>query len=208
MVELEFGQVLCMARERSAYAYFPTEGVISLLTHTDRHAGIEVGMIGREGMLGIHLALGIKVAPLQAVVQAAGRALRIESTSFETILNSTPALQNAMRRFTFVLMTQLAFSAGCVRYHEITPRLARRILMSQDWANSDEVHLTHEMLAPLLGVRRESITAAAGALQREGLIRYHRGELTVVNRSGLEQASCSCYALEKSVYAEHFLRSR
>ena len=158
-------------------------------------------MVGREGMLGAQLALGVATAPLRALVQGAGTAWRIGAGAFRRELARSPALQRSLDRYLYVLMAQLAASAACLRFHLIGPRLARWLLMSQDRAQADSFRVTHEFLAYMLGVRRVGITAAAGGLQRSGLIDYHRGELTVLDRAGLEAAACDCYAADCKAYA-------
>ena len=194
--------VLCERGEATRHVYFPTEGFISLVAQADQHPGLEVGMVGREGMLGAHLALGVAVSPLRALVQGAGTARRIGRGAFRRELARSHALKRALDCYLSVLMVQLAGSAGCMRFHRIGPRLARWLLMSQDRAHADRFHVTHEFLAYMLGVRRVGITVAASELQRGGLIVYHRGELTVLDRTGLEAAACSCYESDRRAYAE------
>ncbi len=200
-VELVLGEVLSESGEPTRYVYFPVNSFISLVTEIDGKPVLEVGMIGREGMLGAPLALGVAIAPLYSVVQGAGTALRIAAKSFLSELEQSEALQRGIDRYLYVLMTQLARSAGCLRFHQIGPRLARWLLMTQDRAHTRHFHVTHEFLAYMLGVRRVGITDAAGNLQRSGLIEYHRGELTVLDRPGLEAAACGCYAADQKAYA-------
>jgi CRP-like cAMP-binding protein len=199
-VQLVLGQVLRETGEPTRHVYFPTASFISLIAVVDRHPGLEVGMIGREGMLGSHVGLGSGGEPFKALVQGAGPAWRIPVRLFRAELAQSAALRRMLGRYVSALMTQRAISAGCLRYHEIGPRLARWLLMSQDRAGSDRVHVTHEFLACMLGVRRVGVTLAAGEFQRRGLIAYHRGELTVLDRAGLEAAACSCYAAERQAY--------
>ncbi len=194
-VELVFGTVLCEAGERYEHAYFPLTGFISLVTKLAGHRPLEMGLIGSEGMLGASLAQGTDQAPMGAVVQGAGSALRLGVVQCQKIVLSSPALQHLMHRYLYVLMKQLSQSSACLSFHEIEPRLARWLLMTHDRAHADCFHLTHEYLADMLGVRRSGITIAAGNLQSRGLIHYRRGEITVVDRAGLEAASCECYAL-------------
>lgn len=201
-VELVLGDVLCRPGEVLLHLYFPVDSFISLVTDTDGHPGLEVGMIGREGMLGAHVALGVVRAPLQALVQGAGSAWRIDVDDFQRVWPQSPALQRVMGRYVYVLMAQLASSAACLRYHLIGPRLARWLLMSQDRAHADNFRVTQEFLAYMLGVRRVGVTAAAGTLQNAGLISYKRGNMSILDRSGLEAAACSCYAADAAVYAE------
>jgi len=162
---------------------------------------LEVGMTGFEGMLGSQLSLGIRLSPLHAVVQGAGLTWRLSAKAFCAELAQNEPLQQRVNQYIYVLMGQMATSAGCTRFHEIEPRLARWLLMTQDRARSSRFHITHTFLSYMLGVRREGITEAAGELQRKGLITYHRGALAVLNRRGLEAVACSCYHIECRAYA-------
>lgn len=182
------------------HVYFPIDAFVSLVTQVDRHPSLEVGMVGREGLVGATLALGIDTTPLHAVVQGAGSAWRIAAVPFRRELARSPALKRCLDRYLYVLMAQLAASAACLRFHLIEPRLARWLLMTQDRAHAERFHVTHDFLAYMLGVRRVGVTMAAGALQASGLIEYHRGELTVLDRVGLEAAACSCYAADRRGY--------
>lgn len=200
-VHLELSEVLCEAGERTRYVYFPVDATLSLITPIDGKPVLEVGMVGREGMVGAQLVLGVSAAPLHVLVQGSGKAWRIAAAPFRRELARNRALQLCLNRYVYVLMTQLAVSAGCLRFHMIGPRLARWLLMTQDRAHADAFHVTHEFLAYMLGVRRVGITGAAGVLQQEGLIEYARGELTVLNRKGLLAAACGCYASGQKSYA-------
>ena len=200
-VQLALSEVLTEPGGPTPYVYLPIDSFISLLTVTDDGPALEVGMIGREGLLGLHLVLGVRRAPQRALVQGAGEAWRIRAPAFLTELARSPPLQKVLNRYLYVSMRQLATSAGCLRFHRIGPRLARWLLMTHDRAGTDTFQVTQEVLAYMLGVRREGITASASALQRAGLIEYRRGNLTVLDRSGLEQAACACYAADRAAYA-------
>ena len=202
LVDLPLAQVLSHPGKPTRYVYFPTEGFISLIAVVKGSPGVEVGMVGREGMLGVQLALGVATAPLHGLVQGAGTALRIGTKAFKLELAACPALQSQLNRYLYVLMAQLAESTACVRFHQIGPRLARWLLMSQDRSKASSFDVTQEFLAYMLGVRRVGITAAAGTLQKDGLIAYSRGKLTVLNRKGLERAACGCYAADQKTYRE------
>jgi CRP-like cAMP-binding protein len=201
-VELILAEVLCERGTPARHVYFPTDGFVSLVTMIDGSAGLEVGMVGREGMVGAHLALGVATSPLRALVQGAGASWRIRTPAFRTELARSAALQRSMNRYLYVLMSQLAASAACLRFHLIGPRLARWLLMSQDRAHADTFHVTQEFLAYMLGVRRVGVTAAASAMQRSRLIVYRRGEMTVLDRGGLEAAACACYAADRHAYTD------
>ena len=201
-VQLVLSDVLCEPGKPTRHVYFPTDGFISLVTLIEGSPGLEVGMVGSEGMLGAQLALGVVRVPLHALVQGAGAAWRVRAGAFRDELARSPSLQRALNRYLYVLMAQLARSAACLRFHQIVPRLARWLLMSQDRAHAASFHVTHEFLSYMLGVRRVGITTAAGGIQSSGLIEYHRGDLTVLDRHGLEALACGCYAADQRSYAE------
>lgn len=203
-VQLQLSQRLCEAGEATRYVYFPIDAFISLLARIDDHPSLEMGMIGREGMLGLQLSLGVGRAPLAALVQGEGQAWRLGAAAFRAELQRSPPLRRLLQRYLYVRLAQLASAAGCLRFHQIGPRLARWLLMSQDRAGHAQLAVTQEFLAFMLGVRRVGVTQAAGAMQRSGLIHYHRGLLTVLDRAGLEAAACSCYACDQSHYAAQF----
>jgi len=201
-VSLVLADVLSERGAPTRHVYFPTQGFISLVTPIDGKPVLEVGMVGSEGMLGAQLVLGVVTAPLHALVQGPGSAWRIATAPFRKELARSKALRTELDRYLYVTMVQLASSAACLRFHQIGPRLARWLLMTQDRAHSASFHVTHEFLAYMLGVRRVGVTTAAVQLQRRGLIQYRRGAVTVVNRRGLEAAACSCYATDKKAYAD------
>ncbi len=192
-VHLEFGDVLCDRDIPFRHLYFPTTCFISLVATLNGHQPIKLGLLGNEGMLGATLALGINNAPSRAVVQGPGNALRISAPRLRRALRDCPLLRRALKRYLYVLMKQQSQNAACVHYHEIEPRLSRWLLMIQDRAHANHFHLTHEFLADMLGVRRSGVTIAAGALQLRKLIGYSRGNITILDREGLEMAACECY---------------
>ena len=199
-VELTFADVLSEPGDRIRHVYFPVDGFISLQTPHDACMSLEVGLVGSEGMLGVTLMLGVEVSPLRALVQGTGVAMRMESAPFRRALANSTTLQRGLYRYLYVLIAQLAQTAACTHYHLLEARLARWLLMTHDRAHGDEFQLTHELLGQMLGVRREGVTEAAGALQRRKLIRYSRGNITVLARAGLEAASCGCYRVGQDVY--------
>lgn len=204
LVNFDFGNTLCEADRPFEYAYFPVTGFISLVAAVKGHKPLEMNLIGNEGMLGATLSLGISNAPLRAVVQGSGSALRISATQLLHELSIAPILMRRLNHYVYVLLAQLAQSAACIHFHEIEPRLARWLLMTQDRTESNKLHLTQEFLAEMLGVRRSSITIAAGALQARKIIHYSRGEIIILDRSGLEKSACECYQATIHDYAEVF----
>ena len=199
-VELTLAQVLSEPGLPLDHVYFPLSSFLSLVVRVDAHPGLEVGMIGREGMLGSELALALAATPFRTLVQGAGTCLRMETTDFRTQLEHSPALRLVCHRYLLARLHQLARAAACERFHLIGPRLARWLLMSQDRAESNTFYMTHEFMALMLGVRRVGITMAASALQRLGVIAYHRGQLTVLDRAALAAQACSCYEADKATH--------
>jgi CRP-like cAMP-binding protein len=201
LIHLSRGEILGDRGTVTRNVYFPTDSYVSLVTPIDGKPVLEVGMVGREGMLGAHLALGIGSETLHSLVQGAGPAWRIPAHAFRRELARSDSLQRGLYRYLYVLMTQMASSTACRHFHLIGPRLARWLLMAHDRAGSDSFYITHESLAAMLGVRRGAISTAAGDLQRSAVIEYSRGDITVLNRAALEAASCGCYHAECRTYS-------
>ena len=199
-VELCLAQIISEPGQTIHHVYFPIDSFISLVTPPDDNAGLEVGLVGNEGMIGTPLILGIDVTPLRTFVQGAGPAWCMTSERFHDVLKQSSALQATLNRYLYVLMNQLAQMVTCTRFHWVEARLARWLLMTQDRAHSDHFHITHEFLAFMLGVRRVGVTKAASALQQRELIHYSRGNITVIDRVGLKAAACSCYGAAESLY--------
>jgi len=200
--ELILSAELSVRGQPLSHAHFPRSGFISLVIDVDHYPALEVGMVGRETMLGTELVLGQAKTPWRALVQGAGQSWRIGADALRQECMHSPMLRQVMQTSLMVRLHQQTLASACERFHLIGPRLARWLLMSQDRAQADHFHVTHEFLALMLGVRRVSVTQAAGELQRSGFIRYHRGELTVLDRSALQARACSCYAADRKIHAE------
>ena len=200
-VQLKISEVIGEPGQRVSHVYFPINGFISQLAIADEGPELEVGMVGREGMLGLHWALGVATSPLRALVQGSGASWRLPSAAFCQAVVVSAALRAVLMRYAHVSLAQGATSALCLRFHEIGPRLARWLLMTEDRAGQAIFPVTQVFLASMLGVRRVGVTAAASALQKQGLIAYRRGILQVLDRPALLAASCSCYARDQRIYA-------
>lgn len=201
-VELHLAEVLAEPGGNIEYVYFPTGSFVSLVAPIGGNSNLEVGMVGNEGVLGASLALGVNIWPLRALVQGPGQALRLSADGFSQRLGHSPGLRALLGRYLYVVLGQLAQTAACTRFHVVEARLARWLLMTADRAHGDGFHITHEFLAYMLGVRRVGVTKAATSLQRQHLIHYTRGDITILDRPGLEAASCTCYASDKARYTQ------
>ncbi|WP_317203021.1 Crp/Fnr family transcriptional regulator [Janthinobacterium sp.] len=200
-VTVEVGDVLYEPGQVISYIYFPADCLISLLAVAEGRMTLEVGAVGREGMLGASVALGHTLAQVRAVVQRGGRAGRIGSADFCAEFSRTGSLQRLLYRYTDTLLAQAIQIAVCSRFHMLEARLARSLLITRDRLQSEKFHLTHEFLAHALGVRRVGVTKAASALQQQKLITYSRGNIEILDSAGLEAASCRCYELVKDAGA-------
>jgi CRP-like cAMP-binding protein len=201
-VHLVRGRLLCTPGKPLRDAYFPIDALLSVALPIDAARTLEVGLVGDEGMLGAQMVLGVADVPWQALVQDPGSAWRIAGPALRAELARSTGLRRVLQRYLYVLMAQLAGAVACMHFHEIGPRLARRLLMGQDRARGEHFQVTQAGLADRLGVRRVGITAAAAAMQRSGLIEYHRGDMHVRDRPGLEAAACACYRNDQRAYAD------
>ena len=199
-VTLTFGEVLYEPGETIRHVYFPGASLVSLLTLADGHLALEVGLIGREGMVGVPLVLGHSESSVRALVQGTGTALRMASARFRNEFRSCLPLQRELYRYVHALMAQISQTAACNRFHVVETRLARWLLMTHDRVKSDQFRMTHEFLGHMLGVRRVGVTRAAQALQKRQLIRYSRGDIIVLDRPGLESAACECYEVVRDMH--------
>lgn len=198
-VTLTSGALLHRPGERIWHVYFPNDSQVSLLIVLADCKALEVGLVGREGMVGIPLALGADASSVLALVQGSGSALRMKAASFREALGRCPSLQHGVCRYAHAQLVQARQIAACNRYHLAQARLACCLLMTRDRVRSNQFHLTHEILAGALGIRRAGVTNAASALQRRKLISYRRGDIRILNPSGLKAVSCGCYEIVRKL---------
>ena len=201
-VVLKFGDVLYEAKAIE-HVYFPVDCLVSLLAPLKGHLAVECAVVGSEGMVGVGLALGLRRSSVQAIVQGSGTALRMGASSFQREFQRNTLLQTGIYRYIHLLMGQLTQTAACNAFHSIEARCARWMLMTRDRTQLDELELTHEFLARMLGVRRVGVTVAAGNLQRAGLIAYSRGRIAILDPGGLAKRACECYAVVRKLYEGH-----
>jgi CRP-like cAMP-binding protein len=196
-VSLDYGKTLYEPGETIREVYFPNSGLISLLAAVEDGATLEVGIVGREGVVGLPVFLGVNTTTSRAIVQGAGLAMRIKAADFLEESRNGGGLPNLLQRFTHTMLAQVSQSAACYRFHAIEARLARWLLMTADRVESNEFRITQEFLSNMLGVRREAVNRSAVVLQQQGLIQYSRGRIRITNRGGLEKATCVCYRILK-----------
>lgn len=201
-VQLPLGHVLYESGVQVRHVYFPTTAIVSLLYVMENGASAEIAVIGNDGIVGVPLFMGGNTTLSRAVVQSAGDAYRAPAALFMDEFNRAGGrragtLQNLLLRYTQALITQMAQTAVCNRHHSVDQQLCRWLLLSRDRLSTNELVMTQELIANMLGVRREGVTEAAGKLQRDGLIEYRRGHITILDRSGLEARACECYAVVK-----------
>jgi CRP-like cAMP-binding protein len=200
LVELPLGEVLYESGDQLQHVYFPTGSIVSLLYVMADGASAEIAVVGKEGIIGIALFMGGETMPNRAVVQSAGYAYRLRGELLKKEFNRGGELQHLLLRYTQALLTQMSQTAVCNRYHSVDQQLCRWLLLSLDRLASNELTMTQELIANMLGVRREGVTEAAGKLQSAGLIHYSRGRITVIDRPGLEARSCECYQVVKTEF--------
>jgi CRP-like cAMP-binding protein len=192
-IELIYRQTVYRQGETISHVVFPEQGWLSQLIMLEGGDAGEVGLIGREGMAGLRLFFDDDRSAVEVIVQSSGHALRLAADRFRMTVDDSPALRGLLSRYTLAIQQQVSQTAACNIRHVVEQRLGRWLLMAHDRADGDSLQMTHELLSTMLGVRRAGVTVAAGALQRAGLIRYERGVITIVDRAGLEAASCECY---------------
>lgn len=197
LVPMPLGDVLYESGVELRHVYFPTTAIVSLLYVMLDGASAEIAVVGNEGVIGVALFMGGETMPNRAVVQSAGHAYRLKGHLLKQEFNRSGDLQHLLLRYTQALLTQMAQTAVCNRHHSLDQQLCRWLLLSLDRLSSNELIMTQELIANMLGVRRESVTEAAGNLQRAGMIKYQRGRITVLDRAGLEARACECYAVVK-----------
>ena len=200
-VKLTFGQILYESQSQILEVYFPNDCFVSMLTTVDGDRAAEVGLIGNEGMIGVPMALGVAVSPFRAVVQGEGTAMRMTTADFRRNFATSAGLKREVFLFTHLLMIQIAQTAACNRFHVVTQRMARWLLMTHDRVNSNEFRITQEFLALMLGVRRVGVSVAMCVLRDRKLINYRRGTITILDHAGLVAAACSCYKTVKDTYS-------
>jgi CRP-like cAMP-binding protein len=200
LVEMPLGKVLYESGGTLSHVYFPTTAIVSLLYVMENGASAEIAVVGNEGLVGVSLFMGGESTPSRAVVQSAGQGIRLEARSMKNEFNRAGPTLHLLLRYTQALITQMAQTAVCNRHHSVDQQLCRWLLLSLDRLEGDELVMTQELIANMLGVRREGVTEAALSLQQAGLIRYARGHITVLDRAGLEKRTCECYAVVKKEY--------
>jgi len=199
-VELEFGQVIYEPNQPVDYAYFPTAGVISLLAAFEDGSTVEAGVIGSEGVLGTWLVMGAETTPHQALVQSPGHALKLAVRELRALVQNDGELLTTVLRYANAFFNQVAQTAACNRVHKLEQRLARWLLLTHDRVNGDEFQLTQDFISRMLAVRRAGVSVAASSLRQMRAIDYQRGNVVVLDRMGLERASCECYQVVKTQY--------
>lgn len=200
LVDLKLGQVLYESGGKMLHVYFPVTAIVSLLFVLENGASAEIAVVGNEGIVGISIFMGGETTPSRAVVQSAGKCFRLNAHILKNEFRDSPPVMHLLLRYTQALMTQMTQTAVCNRHHSLDQQLCRWLLLSMDRLSGRHLVMTQELIANMLGVRREGVTEAAGRLQKAGLIRYTRGKIEVLDRIGLEARTCECYDVVKKEY--------
>lgn len=200
LVHLKLGEVLCESGGKMHYVYFPLNAIVSLLYVLENGSSAEIAVVGNEGIVGVPVFMGGETTPTRAVVQSAGECIRLHASSLKNEFQNSPALMQLLLRYTQALITQMTQTAVCNRHHSLDQQLCRWLLLSLDRLSDHHLVMTQELIANMLGVRREGVTKAAGQLQKAGLIGYTRGKIEVFDRVGLEERTCECYDVVKKEY--------
>ncbi len=200
LVDMPLGHSLCEPNRPIKYVYFPLDCIVSLLCVMEDGGSAEIAVVGFEGVVGVSLFMGGETTPSRAIVQSSGQAYRLPGSVLKTAFYGGGPMQRLLLRYTQALLTQMAQTAVCNRHHTLDQQLCRWLLLSDDRLRGCELIMTQELIANMLGVRREGVSEAAGKLQKQGLIEYHRGHITIVDRAGLEARTCECYGVVKREY--------
>jgi CRP-like cAMP-binding protein len=199
-IELSFKDILQDIEQPVTHVYFPISGVVSIVNEPDPGEIVEIATIGREGMAGLPVVLGVDTMPSRTIVQIPGEGFRVEAAVFARLVDARPHFRAVLMRYTLALLNQIAQNVSCNRLHEVQERCARWLLQTHDRVDGNSFALAHEFLGQMLGVHRPTVSIAAGMLQKAGLIRYVRGVITIIDRPGLEAACCSCYRFTSREY--------
>jgi CRP-like cAMP-binding protein len=200
LIDLKLGQVLYESGGKMQHVYFPVDAIVSLLFVLENGASAEIAVVGNEGIVGVSLFMGGETTPSRAVVQSAGKCIRLNAQILKKEFSNSLPVLHLLLRYTQALITQMTQTAVCNRHHSLDQQLCRWLLLSMDRLTGNHLVMTQELIANMLGVRREGVTEAAGQLQKAGLIRYTRGKIEVIDRAGLEARTCECYAVVKKEY--------
>jgi len=200
LIDLKLGQVLYESGGKMQHVYFPVDAIVSLLFVLENGASAEIAVVGNEGIVGVSLFMGGETTPSRAVVQSAGKCVRLNAQTLKNEFKNSLPVMHLLLRYTQALLTQMTQTAVCNRHHSLDQQLCRWLLLSMDRLTGSHLIMTQELIANMLGVRREGVTEAAGRLQKAGLISYARGKIDVIDRAGLEARTCECYGVVKKEY--------
>lgn len=206
-VAMPFAEVIYEPGAEIRHVYFPNDSIVSLLAEVADRSTLEIGFVGNEGMAGLYVFMGVYTSPHRAIVQGAGTAVRMKASALRKESGRAGPLHDLLHRYAHSLLMQVSQTAACNRFHTMDARLARWLLMSGDRLGADEFHLTQDFISDMLGVRREGVSKAAGALQKNGLLNYSRGRIKILDRAGLEAVSCECYVIIRDESDSYLARS-